>query len=724
MTFPNLRVWPGRPVPAGATWDGSGTNFALFSAHAEKVELCLFDEDGRREVARVPLPEYTHEVWHGYFPDIRPGQLYGYRVYGPYAPDEGHRFNPHKLLIDPCAKALVGELRWDDALFGYRIGDPDEDLSFDTRDSAPYLPKCQVIDPAFTWGRRPSPTPWEDTVVYEMHVRGFTARHPEVPSRSRGTFAALSSAPVVDYLKNLGITAVELMPVHAFIHDRHLVDQGLRNYWGYNSVGYFALHPEYLGRGNPADFKAFVQAMHDAGIEVILDVVYNHTAEGNHLGPTLSFRGIDNASYYHLVPDDLRYYNDVTGTGNALELRHRDVLRMVMDSLRYWVREMGVDGFRFDLATTLARVDGEFNEHSGFLDAVAQDPTLSSVKLIAEPWDTGPGGYQLGNFPPGWSEWNDEYRKTVRRFWRGDAGTLPDLASRFSGSADIFDRRGRRAWASVNYVTAHDGFTLEDLVSYNEKYNEANKEDNRDGAEENNSWNCGVEGPTDDEEILRLRRRQKRNFLTTLLLSQGIPMLLAGDELGRTQRGNNNAYCQDNEMSWLNWEDAARNEEFVDFVRRLIAFRKRHVVFRRSRFFHGEGIPGTEVRDVIWYRTDGEEMASEDWEDPQARALGIRISGEAGQTHRTELGEAEPDDTFLILLNTAPEAVRFTIPGKPGEFVWRPELDTAQENGMGAWGPYEPGDEVPVTGRSLVLLIRGTPDGEERRRETSDPGSR
>ncbi|HLT03319.1 MAG TPA: glycogen debranching protein GlgX, partial [Geminicoccaceae bacterium] len=563
MANDKFRVWPGLPYPLGATWDGFGTNFALFSAHAEKVELCLFDDAGEKEIARIALPEFTHEIWHGYLPDVRPRQLYGYRVYGPYDPEAGHRFNHHKLLLDPYAKAAYGTLRWDDAVFGYRVGDPKEDLSFDDRDSAPFMPKCRVIDPAFTWGRdRPVQRPWHEAIIYEMHVKGFTMRRPDVPEEARGTIGGLSSPSVVDYLRDLGITAVELLPVHSFVHDRHLVERGLRNYWGYNTIGFFAPHPDYLGKGGIGEFKTFVQVLHDAGIEVILDVVYNHTAEGSHMGPTLSFRGIDNKSYYYLM-EDQRYYNDFTGTGNALELRHPDVLRMVTDSLRYWVEEMRVDGFRFDLATTLARVEGQFDEHASFLDAVAQDPVLTSVKLIAEPWDTGMGGYQVGNFPPGWAEWNDQYRDTARKFWKGDEGQLAGFASHLSGSAGLYNHRGRRPWASINFITAHDGFTLRDLVSYNEKHNEANKEDNRDGSDNNNSWNCGVEGPTDDSEIRALRRRQMRNFLATLFLSQGVPMLVAGDEFGRTQGGNNNAYCQDSEISWLDWNLDEEGEDLL-----------------------------------------------------------------------------------------------------------------------------------------------------------------
>jgi isoamylase len=678
---PRYRVWPGRPHPLGATWDGSGTNFALFTAHAERVELCLFDDDGEAEIERIVLPEYTHEIWHAYLPDVRPGQLYGYRVYGPYAPERGHRFNHHKLLLDPYARAVAGTLRWDDALFGYVVGDPAKDLSFDERDSAPFMPKCEVVDPAFTWGRRPAPRPFHEAIVYEMHVRGFTKRHPDVPEAARGTFGGLATAPAVEYLRDLGVTAIELLPVHAFVHDRVLIERGLSNYWGYNTIQFFAPHPEYLGKGGLGDFKAFVQQMHDAGIEVILDVVYNHTAEGNQLGPTLSFRGIDNKSYYHLEAGQERYYHDFTGTGNALELRHRHVLRMVTDSLRYWVEEMGVDGFRFDLATTLARVAGRFDEEASFLDAVAQDPVLSTVKLIAEPWDTGMGGYQLGHFPPGWAEWNDQYRDTVRRFWRGDAGQLAALASRISGSADLFDRRGRRSWASVNFVTAHDGFTLRDVVSYDHKHNQANGEGNRDGVEHNHSWNHGAEGPTEDPEIRRLRNRQMRNLLATLLISQGTPMLLGGDEFGRTQAGNNNTYCQDNELNWFDWEGMdAEGESLLAFTRRLIALRRAHIVFHRSRFFHGRTIPGTDVKDVVWLHPDGREMTPDDWSEPHAHALGLRLSGEAGLLHLTEAGEQEPDDTFLILLNASHVDVAFRLPAEPRGARWQVVIDTAVDD--------------------------------------------
>ena len=705
-----VRVWPGLPYPLGATWDGSGTNFALFSAHAEKVELCLFDDAGRREVARVTLPEFTHEIWHGYLPDVRPGQLYGYRVSGPFQPEAGHRFNHHKLLLDPYAKAIHGTLRWDDAVFGYQVGDAKADLTFDRRDSAPFVPKCMVIDPAFTWGRdRPTQRAWPETIIYEMHLKGFTMQRVEVAEEARGTFGGLSSAPVVDYLSALGVTAVELLPVHAFIDDRHLIERGLRNYWGYNSIGFFAPHPGYLGKGGVSEVKTFVQVMHDAGIEVILDVVYNHTAEGNQMGPTLSFRGIDNRSYYYLM-DDLRYYNDFTGTGNALELRHPYVLRMVTDSLRYWVDEMRVDGFRFDLATTLARVEGPFDEHASFLDAVGQDPVLASVKLIAEPWDTGLGGYQVGNFPPGWAEWNDQYRDTVRRFWKGDEGQLPSLASRISGSADIYNHRGRRSWASINFVTAHDGFTLRDLVSYDHKHNEANREDNRDGSDNNNSWNCGVDGPTDDPAILALRRRQMRNFLTTLLLSQGVPMLVAGDEFGRTQGGNNNAYCQDDEISWIDWNLSADGESLLAFTRQLIRLRLDHIVFRRGRFFQGATIPGTEVKDVTWLRADGVEMTEGDWANAQAKMLCLLLSGEAGLMHLTARGEKETDDTFLLIVNASHEDAAQKLPAGDAGGRWETLIDTAREDGDEDGERFAPGEEIGLVARSAKLLIQRADD--------------
>ncbi|MGD8566836.1 MAG: glycogen debranching protein GlgX [Gammaproteobacteria bacterium] len=699
------RVWPGHPYPLGATWDGTGTNFALFSAHAEKVELCLFDSDGKREVDRVPLPEYTNEVWHGYLPDVRAGQLYGYRVYGPYDPQNGHRFNHHKLLIDPYAKKLVGGLNWDDALFGYMLGADDKDLSFDDRDSAPFIPKCEVIDPAFTWGvDKPAKGPWHDSVIYEMHVRGFTMRHPNVPEALRGTFGGLAAHGIVSYLKELGITAVELLPVHAFVHDRRLIDEGLRNYWGYNSIGFFAPQPEYLGKGGINEFKTFVQLLHEYDIEVFLDVVYNHTAEGNHLGPTFSLRGIDNKSYYYLMDEDLRYYNDFTGTGNALELRHPNVLRMVTDSLRYWVEEMRVDGFRFDLATTLARVNGKFDDHASFLDAVTQDPLLATIKLIAEPWDTGEGGYRLGAFPPGWGEWNDRYRDTVRRFWKGDSGQLSELASRMAGSSDIFDRRGRRPWSSINFVTAHDGFTLHDLVSYNSKHNEANKENNRDGSDHNFSWNCGVEGPTDDSKIHQFREQQKRNFLATLMLSQGIPMMLAGDEFGHTQHGNNNAYCQDNELTWLDWEginEAGRSLQA--FTQDIIRIRREHIVFHRHRFFHGGETPGTSTRDIVWLKSNGKEMERDDWHNDSLLSIALLISGEAGQYHLTERGEREPDDTFMLIMNASDKTIEYILP-QLKNFSRRTKLIDTSSSRQNGIREKSVGHAVKVRGRSLVLI--------------------
>ena len=701
------RIWPGLPYPLGATWDGAGANFALFSAHAERVELCLFDASGQRETSRIPLPEYTHEIWHGYLPDVRPGQLYGYRVYGPYEPGAGHRFNHHKLLIDPYACALAGSLRWSDAHYGYVIGDEQQDLSFDTRDSAPHTPKCRVVDPAFTWGDDAPPrTPWDRSVIYELHPRGYTMKHPGVNHPYRGTFEGLAHPEVVRHLSSFGVTAIELLPVHAYLQDRHLVERGLTNYWGYNTLGFFAPHHDYLGPGGTGGFKTFVKLMHDAGIEVVLDVVYNHTAEGNHLGPTLSFRGIDNRSYYYLSEENPRFYHDYTGTGNALELRHPQVLRMVTDSLRYWVREMHVDGFRFDLATTLARVHGVYDQHAAFLDAVAQDPALSGVKLIAEPWDTGEGGYQLGQFPPGWSEWNDRYRDTVRRFWKGDPGMVPELASRMAGSSDIFDRRGRRPWTSINFVTAHDGFTLHDLVSYNQKHNEENGEGNRDGTDANYSWNCGVEGPTDDPAILRRRERQKRNLLLTLLLSQGVPMITAGDEMGRTQGGNNNAYCQDNELGWMLWnsmDDADRR--LLEFTREVLALRENHIVFRRSRFFHGDLIPGTEVRDVTWLSPDGSAMSGDAWNDAENRAMGILLSGQAGERFLTEQGEPEPDDNFLILLNAGPRRVTWTLPQTEEREPWRLRISTAYEDGIPPHRRPVAGKLI-VGGRTAVVLVQ------------------
>lgn len=695
---PRARIWPGSPHPLGATWDGTGVNFALFSAHAERVELCLFDPSGQRELERLALPEYTDEVWHGYLPDGLPGQLYGYRVFGPYEPRRGHRFNANKLLLDPYAKSIVGPLRWSDAHFGYRIGAPREDFSFDRRDNARGMPKCQVIDTAYTWGdeRRPN-TPWNRSVLYEAHVRGLTMRHPDVPQPLRGTYAGLARPEMIEHLQRLGVTALELLPIHAFVDDRHLLARGLRNYWGYNSIGFFALEPRYSATGRANEFKAMVNRLHDAGIEVMLDVVYNHTAEGNHLGPTLSFRGIDNVSYYKLVPEDPRYYWDSTGCGNTLDVSHPRVLELVLDSLRYWVTEMHVDGFRFDLTSSLAREGFSYDPGAAFFDAIRQDPVIAGVKLIAEPWDLGWGGYQVGGYPPGWSEWNGKYRDTVRRFWKGDAGQVPDLASRLTGSADLFNHRGRRPWASVNFITAHDGFTLHDLVSYNGKHNSANGEDNRDGIDQNESWNCGAEGGTDDPAVQALRSRQKRNLLATLLLSQGVPMLLAGDELGNSQDGNNNVYCQDNELSWLDW--AAGDGELIDFVARVTRLRQQHPVFHRPRFFRGR-VEGRRP-DILWLVPDGREKTDADWTFPQARTLGMLLTGDPGGGYFTTRGGLEERDrAFLLLLNSHHEAVPFLLPDSSGG--WVVAIDTADPVREGRCQPA--GERYPVEARSLVLL--------------------
>jgi glycogen operon protein len=703
-----MRVWPGLPYPIGATWDGRGVNFALFSHHAERVELCLFD-NGNGESHRVTLPEYTDDIWHAYLPDIRPGQLYGYRVYGPYEPKRGHRFNPHKLLLDPYAKSIAGQLIWDDSHFGYRVGDPAGDLSFDTRDNARFMPKCQVIDTAFTWGEDHAPrTEWDGSVIYEMHVKGFTQLHPDVPETMRGTFAGLSSFAAVEHLVKLGVTAVELLPVQLFLDDRHLVERGLTNYWGYNTFGFFAPDPRYFSVQHIGEFKTAVQVLHSAGIEVILDVVYNHTAEGNQMGPTLSFRGIDNASYYHLVPGNARYYMDFTGCGNVFDLRHPRVLQLVMDSLRYWIQEMHVDGFRFDLASTLARgQNGNFDLHASFLDSVRQDPVLSRAKLIAEPWDVGDGGYRVGGFPCGWSEWNDRYRDTVRRFWKGDAAQVPELATRITGSSDLYNHYGRRPWSSINFITAHDGFTLADLVSYNEKHNEANQEGNRDGTDSNNSWNCGAEGPTNDPEIIRLRLRQRRNLIATLLLSQGLPMLLSGDEIGRTQQGNNNTYCHDDELNWLDWRAVSEDDQrFCDFVRMLIRLRKDHVVFRRHRFFHRRNIAGTDIKDISWLRPDATEYASEHWADDENRAISFLIRGEAGEYHLTEMGEPQPDDSFLVILNAWYGSIDWTLPALEVGTHWKLVFDTDHDTVTTGTDLSEDGSIYVVQARSMVVMMR------------------
>src|SRR3954462_3231356 len=621
----NRRVTEGSPFPRGATWDGKGVNFSVFSANATKVEVCLFDGAGERELKRIELPEYTNEIWHGYVPGIGPSTVYGYRVDGPDEPAAGHRSNPHKLLLDPYARAHTGELTWNPACFGYTIGADGDDLTFDTRDSAPFVPKCVVVDPNFDWQGEPNrrPVAWAHTVLYETHVRGYTKRHPGVDEHQRGTFAGLGHRRVIDYIKSLGVTSVELLPVHTFINDSYLVERGASNYWGYNSIGFFAPDPRYASdRANSLrEFKEMVARFHDAGLEVILDVVYNHTAEGNERGPTLSFKGIDNASYYRLMPDQPRYYVNDTGTGNTLNLSHPRVIQMVTDSLRYWVLEMGVDGFRFDLGTILAREPNGFDNRSGFLKACIQDPVLGTVKLIAEPWDCGPGGYQVGRFPPGWAEWNDNFRDTVRDYWRGEAAAA-QISPRLCGSADIFDSHGRKPYASVNFVTAHDGFTLHDLVTYNDRHNEANGENNQDGSSDNRSWNCGAEGPTDDPGINALRERQMRNMLATLLLSQGTPMMLAGDEFARTQQGNNNAYCQDNEISWVHWSDDDRSRRMIAFVQRLSGLRHRYPILRHRRWLSGDYNEELGVKDVTWVSATGAEMGDGEWQDGNVRCFG------------------------------------------------------------------------------------------------------
>ncbi len=705
MSTHTTTVWPGQPYPLGATWDGEGVNFALFSEHAEKVELCLFDRRGRREVERIPMRWRTNQVWHCYLPQARPGLLYGYRVYGRYAPSEGHHFNPNKLLLDPYAKDIVGSVLWSDALFGYRIGAGGTNPVMDRRNSAAGMPKCRVIDPAFTWGDdRPPRTPWHDTVIYELHVRGFTKRHPDVAPWLRGTYAGLASAPAVDHLRYLGVTAVELMPVHAFVDDRHLVEKGLHNYWGYNSIGFFAPDARYSSTGNIGEFKTMVKTLHSAGIEVILDVVYNHTAEGNHLGPTLSFRGIDNASYYRLVADDRRYYMDYTGCGNTLNMMHPRVLQLIMDSLRYWVLEMHVDGFRFDLASALARELHAVDRLGAFFDIIHQDPVLSQVKLIAEPWDLGEGGYQVGNFPVGWTEWNGRYRDAVRAYWKGDGGMLGEFASRLTGSSDLYEHSGRRPYASINFVTCHDGFTLEDLVSYERKHNEANLEDNRDGENDNRSWNCGAEGPTQNRHIRALRDRQKRNLLATLLLSQGVPMLLAGDEIGRTQQGNNNAYCQDSELSWIDWERAGEQRELLAFVRDLIALRRRHPVFRRRCFFEGRSVNASGLKDLTWLTSEGTEMTPADWQRPNLRHLGLLFAGD-GFSEEDPRGRPVRDSNLLLLLNAGAAEVAFTMPRTPPHARWQVLADTSFATGHRSDGRYYlSGEHYPLPGRTVALL--------------------
>ena len=701
-----MRVWPGRPYPLGATWDGQGVNVALFSERAEAVDLCLFDRPrDERERHRIRLRERTDDIWHAYLPDLHPGQLYGYRVEGRYEPEAGLRFNPSKLLLDPYAKALSGELRWDDAVYGYRIGDPDEDMSRDDRDSAPFVPKCRVIDPAFPWGHdRPPGTPWNRTVIYECHVKGMTQLHPGIPEEVRGTYLGLASDPVIDHLLSLGVTAVELLPTHQAVADRHLVERGLTNYWGYNTIGFFAPDARFATGSDGqqvVEFQSMVRALHEAGIEVILDVVYNHTAEGNHLGPTFSFRGIDNASYYRLLPDSGRYHLDFTGTGNSLNVQHPRTIQLIMDSLRYWVQEMHVDGFRFDLAPVLAREPLHVDTRGTFFDVIMQDPVLAQVKLIAEPWDLGQDGYQVGRFPPGWAEWNGQYRDCVRRFWRGEPGQVPELASRLSGSSDIYQGSGRRTYASVNFVTAHDGFTLHDLVSYGEKHNEANGEGNRDGADDDHSRNWGAEGSTESARINAMRERMKRNFIATLMFSQGVGMLLGGDEMGRTQGGNNNAYCQDNEISWMSWNLSQRERELLRFTREVLRIFRSNPVLRRRSFLAGEVMAGDGTKDLTWIRSDGEEMTPEDWNDPDNHILGMLLSGQAtdevDRRGRPVLGE-----TVLLLLNGGARSRRFVLPKVNGQGLWRELINTARPGSR-----LVKEGTVNLVAHSLILLRSG-----------------
>ncbi len=698
-------LWPGNPSPLGAIWDGQGVNFALFSEHAEAVDLCLYDSSGTQELRRVRLKEKTNLVWHGYLPGLGPGQLYGYRVYGPYQPHAGHRFNPNKLLLDPYARAIAGTIEWADALFGYDLSSPKQDMSFSESDSAPYLPKAVVLDSSFDWedDARPN-TPFHQTIIYEVHVKGFTHLHPQVPPEQRGTFAGMHTPAALDYLSRLGITAVELLPVHQFVADRYLVEQGLTNYWGYNSIGFFAPDARYASSGvcgqQVSEFKQMVKAFHRRGIEVILDVVYNHTGEGNQLGPTLAFRGIDNASYYRLMAD-ARYYRDYTGTGNTLNMMQPNVLRLIMDSLRYWVEQMHVDGFRFDLASALARELHDVDRLGSFFDIIHQDPVISQVKLIAEPWDLGEGGYQVGRFPPGWAEWNGKYRDTVRDYWRGANSTLPEFANRFTGSSDLYGYNSRQPTASVNFITAHDGFTLNDMVSYNDKHNEANGQANTDGHNDNRSWNMGVEGPSADARIEAARAQQKRNFLATLLLSQGVPMLLGGDEMGRTQHGNNNAYAQDNETSWFDWEHV--DQSLLEFTRQLIAFRQRHPVFEQRNWFQGRPIYGGEASDIGWFTPDGQPMSADHWNADYAKSMAVYLNGRGIQEPDPH-GRRIIDDSFILLFNAHDGSIDFSLPSYEWGARWIKVLDTTQADLQEGDHLYGPRDLVPVQGRSLVVL--------------------
>jgi isoamylase len=712
-----LTVWPGRPDPLGATWDGQGTNFAVFAQHATRVELCLFDDLYGNESARLTLPERTRNVWHVYLQGVGPGQLYGYRAHGRYAPREGLRFNPNKLLIDPYTRAISGRIDWDAPIFAYRLGSRTEDLTRDVHNSARGMPKSVVVDEHFDWADdRPPNVPWSETIVYETHVKGISKLHPDVPERLRGTYLGLASKPVLEHLRSLGVTAVELLPVHHFIDDKFLLDRGLTNYWGYNSIGYFAPAARYArgDRGEQVtEFKTMVQRLHAAGLEVFLDVVYNHTAEGNHLGPTLAFRGLGNPTYYSLMRDNPRYYRDFTGTGNSLNVCSAQTLKLIADSLRFWVQEMHVDGFRFDLAVTLAREPEAYDPGASFFDIIHQDPILSRVKLIAEPWDVGDFGYQVGNTPVLWSEWNGKYRDNVRKFWKGDPGQIAELAYRLSGSSDLYRLSGRGPTGSINFVAAHDGYTLRDLVSYNDKHNEANNENNQDGANDNNAWNSGVEGPTDDAEINALRARRQRSFLATLFLSQGVPMLLGGDELGRTQQGNNNAYCQDNEISWFDWQLDDRQRELLEFTRGLIAFRKSHPVLRRRRFFEGLFLPGADIKDLTWFTADGREIVDEQWANPEVRSMAMRLAGEAIDEREAE-GARISDETLLVLLNAQHDALIFTLPETGGSSACQWELLMDAERSA----PPEPsgdcfavGATYTISGRTLALFRRSPRDG-------------
>jgi len=694
------KLWPGNSYPLGANYDGSGTNFSIFSEKAQRVELCLFDDENKE--TRVDLTEVTGYRWHGYLPKIQPGQRYGYRVHGPWDPSSGHLFSPAKLLLDPYAKAIDGPIRWDEAVFPYYFGkSPDEK---NESDSAPFMPKCVIHQPYFDWtGDNKLQTPLHETIIYEVHVKGFTATHPGIPEEIRGTYSALVHPVVIEYFKQLGVTAVELMPVHHFIHDKHLIDKGLRNYWGYNTIGFFAPHSDYSSDKSPggsvSEFKEMVKKFHQAGIEVILDVVYNHTGEGSDMGPMLSFKGIDNTYYYRLKQDP-RYYMDYTGTGNSLNMRNPHVLQLLMDSLRYWILDMHVDGFRFDLASTLARELHDVDRLSSFFDIIQQDPVINQVKLIAEPWDVGEGGYQVGNFPSVWTEWNGKYRDCVRDLWRGEHQTLAEFASRLTGSSDLYRSNSRLPYASINFITAHDGFTMRDLVSYHEKHNEANQDDDRDGENHNRSWNCGVEGPTNDENILKLRARQQRNFLATLLLSQGAPMLLSGDEIGRSQNGNNNSYCQDNEISWQNWDTI--DQDLLDFTKKLIKYRKSHPVFSRRRWFEGRPLHGSELGDIEWFTMDGKPMASEDWGVGYVKALGVFLNGKTIPNPNPR-GEPVIDDSFYLIFNASGETLEFTLPHSDWSDRWIQELDTA-EGWMSKEVIFNAEDKIKVESHSLRLL--------------------